>query len=167
MSGTHMLQWSARPFLTARRVCGPSSTLPRTPGQLPGPDLSRRILFSEKQVQRGMFLAERSAGKFDSSLPLPIQPSRSDWLVSDTPFISGGAFRSSSKVSRVMGWWQTKENGLTGHKQEGSSITRNIPRKTGPGPHTLSASPPTHQSPIPKLFHHLLISNNFKNWKND
>ena len=28
-----------------------------------------------------------------------------DWLVSDTPFISGGAFRSSSKVSRVMGRW--------------------------------------------------------------
>lgn len=105
MSGTHMLQWSARPFLPARRVCGPSSTLPRTPGQLPGPDLSRRILFSEKQAQRGMFLAERSAGKFDSSLPLPIQPSRSDWLVSETPFISGGAFISSSKVSRVMGWW--------------------------------------------------------------
>ena len=68
MSGIHMPQGPVRPFLTARRVCGPSSTLPRTPGQLPGPDLSRRILFSEKQAQRGMFLAERSAGKFDRSL---------------------------------------------------------------------------------------------------
>ena len=105
MSGTHMPQRPARPFLTARRVCGPSSTLPRTPGQLPGPDLSRRILFSEKQAQRGMFLAERSAGKFDSSLTLPIQPSRRDWLVSDTHFISGGAFMSPSKESRVTDWW--------------------------------------------------------------
>lgn len=103
MSGTYVPQLPAGPFLTAKGKCGPASTLQRTLGQLPGLVLSRRILFSEKQAQGGMFLEEGLQENL-MALPLPTEPSRSDWLVSDTHSILGGAFTSLSKVNGVMGW---------------------------------------------------------------
>ena len=151
MSGTYVPQLPAGPFLTARGKCGPASALQRTLGQLPGLVLSRRILFSEKQAQGGMFLAERSSGKFDGS-PTSHRAIKERLAGVRHPLHLRWCFHVSQQSKRGHGlgvkrrmwsnWPATVEQF---HRQK-------HPRKTGQGPYT-PASSPRHTSPLfPNFF---------------